>query len=113
MELPNSFIENIAKAFYDKRIVIYEKTTIVDAEGGKIKAVGEQKGEALVNISYSNLDEQRKEYGLQVEINATVTCRPETLTLGDIIEYKDTKYDVVGLIPFDSHQKAAIKKYER
>ncbi len=111
MKLTDNFINNIAEVFYDKEVKVYDKLIVKDAEGGKRKTIGPLKKTVLVNVTFTNLDEMRKEYGLDVYINASITCRPETFQLGDIVEYANQKYEVMGLLPFDSHQKAAIKKY--
>ncbi len=111
MKLTDNFINSMAEIFYDKEVKVYDKVVVEDDEGGKRKTIGPLKKTALVNISFTNLDEMRKEYGLEVYINASITCRPGTFNLSDIVEYDNQKYEVIGLLPFDSHQKAGIKKY--
>lgn len=111
MKLTPNFIESMAEVFYDKDIEIYGPVnTIKDAEGGIKRVKGDYKKSAKVNISFTNLEEMRKEYGLEVYISASLSCKPNTLALGDIIVYENNEYEVIGLLPFDSHQKVGVKK---
>lgn len=108
MKLPNGFIDNIANYFYDKTFTVYSHTESVDDEGWA--SADETEGSTFVgNINYDRLEEVQKAYGLEEQIDATVSTH-EDIEIGTLIKYDNTMYRVIEAKPYDSHNILVIKK---
>ena len=104
MYIPKSMKTKIANAFYDKTVEIMSKENIIDAEGGVIS-----RGLTVIdsfngNVSFSNCKKIQEEYGLDYEIDISITADPETnISINDMIKYNDIVYNVTDVLPSDSH----------
>lgn len=123
--------KQIAKYFYDKGILVLNKTTSRDAEGGLHTTAGNVSYKFYGNVNFSNFGKIQEDYGLDYNIDISITASPETfedkvylgdtelvyerdkiyikntndilLGLNDIISYGGKEYRVSNIIPFDSH----------
>jgi len=103
------FKKNIARHFYDKTFTEYSSVDSTDSEGWTSKTNTE--GSTFSgNISYSRLEEVRKEYGIEEQIDATISTH-EDIANGTLIKYGSVMYEVVQAIPHDTHNILIIKKW--
>ena len=103
--------KEIAKVFYDKTIsVLFNKTTI-DAEGGVnykgLEVVETFKG----NVNFSNCKKIQEEYGLDYQIDVSITTNYRSLKINDLIKYEDTTYNVTDVLRNDSHVLIVATKW--
>ena len=110
MTLTDNFKTLISTTFYDKVITKYSQVNVTDSEGWTAKTAITSTGTFKGNVNYSKLDEIRKDYGLDDEIDITITC-DEDIENGAILEYLGSKYEVVRAIPYDSHYLLIGKKW--
>lgn len=131
MYIPRIMKKQMAKYFYDKGILVLNKTTSRDAEGGLHTTTGNVSYKFYGNVSFSNFGKIQEDYGLDYNIDISITASPETfedkvylgdtelvyerdkiyikntndilLGLNDIISYGGKEYRVSNIIPFDSH----------
>lgn len=104
---------SIASAFYDKNVEVLEVKTTIDAEGGVnskgLSVINSFKG----NVSYSNCRKVQEEYGLDCDIDITITTDYEGINLNDKIKYQDVVYDVTDVIKNDSHFMIVCAKWHQ
>ena len=103
----------IAKAFYDKTVEVLANNTITDAEGGVI-----YKGYATVNnfkgnVNFSNCKKIQEEYGLDYNIDISITTDYKDLRLNGLIKYQDVIYNVTDILPNDSHVLIVATKWRQ
>lgn len=111
MKIPSSFENAIAKTFYDKEFILYSTSEVVDDEGwGAVDATATSET-FLGNIQFSNLGQVQETYGLQEEIDATVTT-DEEIEIGQVFGYDGHLYKVFTSIPNDSHNLLIVQKWE-
>lgn len=110
MTLTDNFKTLISSTFYDKVITKYTQVNVTDTEGWTAKDAVTSNGTFKGNVNFSKLDEIRKDYGLNDEIDMVVTC-DEDIENGSILEYLGVKYLVVRAIPYDSHYLLIGKKW--
>ena len=105
--------KQIAKAFYDKEVSVLEQKTITDAEGGV-----NTKGYDVIrsfkgNVSFSNCKQIQEEYGLDYNIDISITTDDTSVKINDIIKYQDIIYNVTDVKPSDSHVLIVAKKWRQ
>lgn len=110
MYIPNSMKKKIASAFYDKEISVLEKKTTIDAEGGMMSNAIEIKDNFKGNVSFSNCKKIQEEYGLDYEIDISITTNYDKLKINDLISYKELIYNVCDILPSDSHFLIVARK---
>lgn len=113
MYIPKTMTKAMAKAFYDKTVEVLTNNVITDAEGGVI-----YKGYATVdkfkgNVSFSNCKKIQEEYGLDYNIDISITTNYEQLKINDIIKYLDVVYNVTDVLPSDSHFLIVATKWRQ
>lgn len=102
MKIPSSFKNKIAETFYDKSIKVLNKTNGVDDEGWAGEETTTELETILGNVRFDNLAQVQEDYGLEENVDITVTTN-STVGLGEIIEYEGVEYKVINSIPYDSH----------
>lgn len=104
MQISDLFKQAIANTFYDKKIEIWTSGTIKDDEGavignGKLNKVDSFKG----NFQFKTREYIQKEYGMEIEANAIVTCDKTVAEIGNILVYNEKDYSIKSKIVSDSH----------
>lgn len=102
MYIPKSMMKTMANTFYDKTIGILEKQTTIDAEGGVTSKGYEEIDTFKGNVSFSNCKKIQEDYGLDYEIDISITTN-KALNINDMINYDDVVYTVTDVLPSDSH----------
>lgn len=114
MYIPQKMTNKIASVFYDKTIEVLTPNVITDAEGGV-----NYKGLATIssfngNVSFSNCKKVQEEYGLDYEIDISVTASVNTnVSINDIIKYQNITYNVTDILPSDSHILIVATKWRQ
>lgn len=89
------------------------KSTSVDAEGGVtskgLSIVDKFKG----NVNFSNCKQIQEDYGLDYNIDVSITTNYELLKINDIIQYQDVIYNVTDILPSDSHILVVATKWRQ
>lgn len=111
MFIPKTMKTAIAKAFYDKEIHLMDKSVETDAEGG-VKTKGYTvKNTFNGNVSFTNCQKIQEDYGLDYNVDISITTDYTELTVDDIIVYNKVTYEVKGIFPRDSHTLVAGAKW--
>lgn len=114
MYIPKTMSKKIAETFYDKTVEVMTNNTITDAEGGV-----NYKGLAVIdsfkgNVSFSNCKKIQEEYGLDYEIDISITTYIDTnVSINDIIKYNDIVYNVNDVLLTDSHILIVATKWRQ
>lgn len=114
MYIPNKMTKAIANAFYDKTVEVMSNQTTTDAEGGV-----SYKGLAVTdsfngNVSFSNCKKIQEEYGLDYQIDISITASTDTsISINDIIKYDNVVYNVTDVLPSDSHILIVATKWRQ
>jgi len=112
--IPQTMTNKIARAFYDKTVEVMSTNTITDAEGGV-----NYKGLATIdsfngNVSFSNCKKIQEEYGLDYEIDISITTYLDTnISINDIIKYDNVIYNVTDVLLSDSHILIVATKWRQ
>ena len=103
----------IASVFYDKEVEVLEKITTVDAEGGVNTKGLQSKDNFKGNVSFSNCKKIQEEYGLDYNIDISITTDYKLLKVNDIIKYLDVVYNVTDVLSSDSHFLIVATKWRQ
>jgi hypothetical protein len=103
----------IASVFYDKEVEVLSASESMDAEGGVIykglDVVDTFKG----NVNFSNCKKIQEEYGLDYQIDISITTDYDLLEINDIIKYQEIIYNVTDILPSDSHLLVVATKWRQ
>ena len=114
MYIPKSMMKAIADNFYDKQVEILRKNESIDAEGGVIVKGYEQTDTFKGNVNFSNCKEIQEEYGLDYEIDISITSATSTnIKISDIIKYDNVAYLVTDVFTRDSHVLIIATKWRQ
>jgi hypothetical protein len=102
LKIPNSFKQGIANTFYDKELILYTSSEVVDDEGWARVEEAETTDSFYGNVRFDNLAQLQEDYGLKEVIDIAVTTS-EDVEVGSVVEYGGVLYKVSKAIPFDSH----------
>ena len=103
----------IAKVFYDKEVEVLVATTTIDAEGG-VNAKGfDVLSTFKGNVNFSNCKKIQEEYGLDYQIDVSITTYYNGLKHNDLIKYKDVVYNVRDILYSDSHILVVATKWRQ
>lgn len=113
MYIPNQMTKQIARVFYDKTVDVLASNVITDAEGGV-----NYNGYAVVdnfkgNVNFSNCKKIQEEYGLDYNIDISITTDYNLLIHNNLIRYKDVVYNVTDILPSDSHILIVATKWRQ
>lgn len=104
MQISDLFKQTIKNTFYDKKIEIWTSGTVTDDEGA---VIGNGKKELIDkfdgNFQFKTREYIQKEYGMEIEANAIVTCDKTVASIGDILVYNEKEYIIKSIVPPDSH----------
>ena len=103
MFIPKTMKQKIANTFYDKKVLVLKNETIQDSEGGISYKGLASKESFMANVSFSNNKTIQDDYGLDYEIDISITTNYHKLKHHDLIKYNDTIYDITDILPTDSH----------
>ena len=101
----------IAKAFYDKEVFVITSEVIIDVEGGVNKKSYDVKDTFKGNVNFSNCKKIQEEYGLDYNIDLSITTDYNLLKLNDLIKYQDVVYNVTDILVNDSHLLVVATKW--
>lgn len=113
MKLPSEFKQIIADNFYDKEVSILKKETITDIEGGVTSKGYEVINTFKGNVNFSNCKQIQEEYGLDYNIDISITTNCESIVIDDIIKYQDMIYKVMDILSSDSHFQIVATKWRQ
>lgn len=105
--------KQIAKAFYDKTVEVLTSNVITDAEGGVIYKGYAVKDNFKGNVNFSNCKKIQEEYGLDYNIDISITTNYELLKHNDLIRYQDIVYNVTDILLSDSHFLVTATKWQK
>ena len=106
-------MKQIAKTFYDKTISVLEQTISTDAEGGVNSKGYEVSKNFKGNVNFSNCKQIQEEYGLDYNIDISITTNYNLLEINDIIKYQDVVYKVTDILYSDSHVLIVATKWRQ
>lgn len=105
--------KKIAQTFYDKEVSILDKKSNVDAEGGVTSKGYDVIGTFKGNVNFSNCKQIQEEYGLDYNIDVSITTDYNLLKINDIIKYLDVIYNVTDVLLSDSHILIVATKWRQ
>ncbi|MEG0618747.1 MAG: hypothetical protein RR557_05505 [Bacilli bacterium] len=114
MYIPKKMSKKISDVFYDKTVYILIKKNEVDAEGGtSIKVDPNEFTDTFKgNVNFSNCKLIQEEYGLDYNIDISITTLNSTkIKTNDIIKYNSVIYNVTDVIVKDSHIRVVAEKW--
>lgn len=114
MYIPNQMKKEIANIFYDKTITILSPTETVDAEGGVTRKGLTNTGTFKGNVNFSNCKQIQEDYGLDYNIDVSITTSTDTaVSMNDIISYDNVVYNVTDVLSSDSHILIVATKWRQ
>ena len=113
MYIPKKMIDKIASTFYDKEVYLLDKSINIDAEGGVTSKGLTVKDTFKGNVNFSNCKQIQEDYGLDYNIDVSITTNYDGVKINDIIEYQDFKYNVTDILPSDSHILIVATKWRQ
>lgn len=114
MQIPSNFINIIADTFYDKDLIVLDKSTIYDVEGGiNVKGMS-QKDTFKGNVSFTNFKTIQENFGIDYQIDIAITTYRETNVVNDdIIKYSEIIYKITDVLKTDSHLLILATKWRQ
>ena len=103
MYIPQTFKDSIKSTFYDKEVEVLENKTSMDDEGGVNYKGLEKVNSFFANVSFSNCKKIQEEYGLNYDINISITTDYKDLKINNLIKYEDKIYNITDKLKSDSH----------
>lgn len=113
MYIPQTMRKKIADVFYDKEVSVLEKKTSIDAEGGVNTKGYEILRTFKGNVSFSNCKQIQEDYGLDYNIDISITTDDNLININDIIKYQDIIYNVTDVKICDSHVLVVATKWRQ
>lgn len=105
--------KEIARVFYDKTVEVLTSNVIIDAEGGVNYKGYAVKDNFKGNVNFSNCKQIQEEYGLDYNIDISITTNYDLLKHNDLIKYQDVTYNVTDILPSDSHLLVVATKWRQ
>ena len=114
MYIPKTMTKAITKNFYDKTVDVLTNEVTTDAEGG-VNYKGLVTASSFNgNVSFSNCKKIQEEYGLDYEIDISITADVNTsIAINDIIKYDNITYNVTDVLTSDSHILIVATKWRQ
>ena len=113
MYIPKTMTKKIAQTFYDKTVSVLDKKSNIDAEGGVTSKGYEEIDTFKGNVNFSNCKQIQEEYGLDYNIDVSITTDYNLLKINDIIKYQEVIYNVTDILPSDSHVLIVATKWRQ
>jgi hypothetical protein len=105
--------KKIASIFYDKIVEVLVNNIVTDDEGGVIYKGQAVKDTFKGNVNFSNCKQIQEEYGLDYNIDISITTNYHLLKHNDLIKYNDVVYNVTDVLPSDSHILIVATKWRQ
>lgn len=99
--------------FYDKTVEIGSMKTTTDLEGGVVCDNFEPVDSFQGNVSFSNCKKIQEEYGLDYQIDISVTCDYRIIEKDNMLKYESIIYKVTDVLRFDSHVLIIGTKWQK
>lgn len=112
MYIPSQMKKIIANVFYDKEVSVIEQKVMIDAEGGVNIKSYEDVNKFKGNVSFSNCKKIQEDYGIDYDIDISITTDYNMLKINDIIKYQDVLYIITDVMAMDSHFLILAKKWQ-
>ncbi|MDR0979503.1 MAG: hypothetical protein LBL91_06290 [Lachnospiraceae bacterium] len=103
MNIPSKFKEVISNTFYDKSMEIWKADKTEDDEGSIIDGALTKVEDLTGNFQTQTKERIQKEYGLDIEANAVITCDTTQAVEDNILMFNNKGYRVKGVLKRDSH----------
>lgn len=113
MYIPKTMTNKIAKVFYDKEVDVLMSNLSTDAEGGVIYKGYEVKDTFKGNVNISNCKKIQEEYGLDYNVDISITTNYNLINHNDLIRFNDQVYNVTDVLPNDSHILIVATKWRQ
>lgn len=113
MYIPKAMTKKISDIFYDKTISVLEQETSIDDEGGVTNKAVSTKDNFNGNVSFSNCKKIQEDYGLDYQIDVSITTDYNSLALNDMISYQGIVYNVTDILKSDSHNLIVATKWRQ
>ena len=105
--------KQIAKVFYDKEVLVLSNNITTDAEGGVIYKGYDVIDTFKCNVNFSNCKKIQEEYGLDYNIDISMSTHYDGIKHNDLIKYQDVIYNVTDILPSDSHYLVVATKWRQ
>lgn len=102
MKIPQSFKDKIKQTFYDKEILLISSSLVKEADGHAKLKESTTTGSFFGNVNFSNLKNVQENYGIQEEIDLTVTT-DTAVAREQVIQYDNRLFKIIEAKKFDSH----------
>lgn len=107
-------IKKIANVFYDKEVSRLLQKSNIDAEGGITNKGYSVDYKFKGNVNFSNCKQIQEEYGLDYNIDISITSYVDTdIAINDIIKYDNVIYNVTDVLRNDSHILIVATKWRQ
>lgn len=103
----------IASKFYDKEIDVLKEVTSIDDEGGICYGTPKKIDSFKGNVSFSNCKKIQEEYGLEYQIDISITCDYRSIEKNTLVKFQDITYRITDILPSDSHVLIIGTKWQR
>lgn len=113
MFIPKIMTNKISQVFYDKEIEVLESKATIDDEGGIIYKRYDTTDKFKGNVNFSNCKKIQQEYGLDYNIDISITTNYNLLKINDTIKYLDVIYNVTDILVSDSHVLIIATKWQK
>lgn len=113
MYIPKSMKDNIASTFYDKTVFVMGIETTIDEEGGITNGSTTVLDTFKANVSFSNCKKIQEDYGLDYDIDISITTDYSLLTHDSVIQYENIVYSVKDILKSDSHILIVATKWQQ
>jgi hypothetical protein len=81
-----------------------------DSEGGLVTTAEVEASSFFGNVRFTKLDAIQENLGLRYEIDLAITTSLDSVVnINNLVSYKNVKYLVTDVIPFDSHLLVVCK----
>lgn len=112
MYIPDTMKKAIANKFYDKEVKIVSITKNRDEEGGLVWSSPNIIGSFKANVNFNNFGKIQEQYGLDYDINITLTTDTSVnIDVNNTILYDSKYYSVRDVFVRDSH-KMIVATYQ-
>lgn len=113
MQVPDTFRKAISDIFYDKTVQVLSKEIVTDTEGSRRSVPGVITGTFKGNVNFNTLAAVQESYGLDYEIDITITTAYDGIKVNDLISYDGRYFEVTDCKPFDTHYQIVGIDYGR
>lgn len=102
MLVDKSFKEAIANVFYDKELTLYEVAVVKDDDGSTRREISQIETTIKGNVRFNDLARVQQDYGISEVIDVAITTQ-DGVDSGAVLEYSGRLFEIIKVIPFDSH----------